>query len=49
MMQHAVNILTAVLDQLFRSEFLCLFVLALQFLKSQSYTADAGLIRAFKD
>ena len=47
-MQHAINIFLTVLDQLFRFEFLRLFVFALQFLKSQFHATDAGLIRAFK-
>ena len=47
-MQLAVDIFLAILDRLFRSKFLRLFVLALQFLEFQSYATDASLLRAFK-
>ena len=46
-MQHAIDVFPAFLDYLFRSEFPHLFVFTLQFLESQFYAADAGLIRAF--
>ena len=48
MMQHIVYVFLAVLDQLFHSEFFHLFVLAMQFLKSQSYATNAGLVRIFR-
>ena len=47
-MQHAVNVFPAVLDKLFRSEYLCLFVLTLQFLEFQFHAASAGFIKAFE-
>ena len=47
-MQHAVNILSAVFNRLFYSEFLHLFVFALQFLKFQFYATNADLIRTFR-
>ena len=47
-MQYAIDVFPTVLDQLFYSKFLYLLVFALQFLKSQSYAANAGLIKAFK-
>ena len=46
-MQHAVDVFLAVFDWLFCSKFPYLFILTLQFLESQSYTANAGLIKAF--
>ena len=47
-MQHTANILSAIFDQLFHFKYPRLFVLALQFLESQSYDANAGFIRAFE-
>ena len=47
-MQYAIDVLPAILDWLFYSEFLHLFVLTLQFLESQSHAANADFIRAFK-
>ena len=47
-MQHAVDVLLAILDWLFRSEFSRLFVFALQFFKSQSHATNASLIRIFE-
>ena len=46
-MQHAIDVLPAILDRLFRFEFPRLFVFALQFLESQSYAANASRIRVF--
>ena len=46
-MQYAVDVLPAVLNQLFCSKFLRLFVPVLQFLESQSHAANADLIKAF--
>ena len=47
MMQYAVNVFPAVFDQLFRFQFLRLFVLALQFLEFQSHAIIASLIKTF--
>ena len=47
-MQHVIDVLLIILDQLFGFKFPRLFVFGLQFLESQSHAADAGLIRAFE-
>ena len=48
-MQHIIDVFLLVFDRLFCSEFLRLFVFALQFLEFQSHIIDVGIIRAFGD
>ena len=46
-MQHIVNILPVVFDQLFRPKFTSVFVFVLQPLQPQSHAPNTGCIRTF--
>ena len=47
-MQHAINILLAVFDRLFRSELSGLFVFLLELLQPQSHATNADLVKTFR-